>query len=163
MTKTSPKLPPLFRNNSDMNGYQVLRQKIDASKTTVEPKTETYEDKQGNIHTRKYTIFTYYDNRGNKLITQHSEDGMNEYEYMGTNGYGTHLEDHDSDGNVDVMLSSDRTGYKVYNLYDDDDNGTFDKQYKSSTGMLNGQFSKYNNKSIFSKWLIGYNFLHRNK
>lgn len=151
MASRNPKLPPLFKNNSDMNGYRNLRQKIDASKTKVEHKTETYKDKFGKTRTRNYTLFTYYDNSGNQLISQHQENGMSEYKYTGTNGYRTHLEDHDSDGNVDVMLSHDKTGYKIYNLYDNDDNGTFDQQYTSSTGTLNGQFSKYNKNSIFSK------------
>lgn len=151
MTTKNFELPPLFKNNSDMNGYRILRKKIDTSKTKVEKRTETCTDKYGLERTRNYTIYTYYDNSGKQLITQHNENGMNHYDYTGTNGYVTHLEDYDSDGNVDLMLSNDKTGNKVYNLYDNDDNGTFDQQFTSSTGVLNGKFSKYKNKSIFSK------------
>ena len=128
------RLSRLLFNLRRQNHFIALTKRIDSSKTRV----GTTPDKLGQRT-------EYYDSKGNLLYfknhytnTGASQNGITSYGFIGADGNQIAFWDHDSDGNIDRMDYLGENGRPVYQAFDDNDDGTFDRAMRN-TGNGTGQ------------------------
>lgn len=152
---TNPTKFPTTNSSNNYNGLDTVRKKIDPSKTKIE--------KYGNtVNT------TYFDKNGVAILVFQERQFQSGYQYIGVDTEGksciVRLQDHDKDGNIDVMHSwYNKDGSAPQNIYDE---GNLNYEYTLSSSEDNGKFDKVvhdnlpwhtkpqvNDKNIFNKFL----------